>query len=164
MSASSPIPCVCSGGGGGSATALTGNGGGGNGGSNGDCYWAGGGGVGGLGGNPSGNGQANSVTSAASGQANSVTSVLTSVSSAPAAGEAFQGERGKNESGAQIVEWNMFSEDTKDHFGPLESADDRELNPDDRGLRHNKEVVATRNRLLMSKFSHTYLLTFTQYI
>ena len=126
MSASSPIPCVCSGGGG-SATALTANGG-----SNGDCYWAGGGG----GCNPSGgNGQANSVTSAASGQANSVTSVLTSVSSAPATGEAFQGERGKNESGAQIVvEWNMFSEDTKDHFGPLESADDRELNPDDRGL------------------------------
>ena len=56
----------------------------------------------------------------------------------------------------------MFSEDTKDHFGPLESAEDRELNPDDRG--HDKEVVATRNRLLMSKFSHTYLLTFTQYI
>ena len=133
MSASSPIPCVCSGGGG-SATSVTGNGGGGNGGNHGDCYWAGGGGGGG-GCHPSGNGQANSVTSAASGQANSVTSVLTSVSSAPATGEAFQGERGKNESGAQIVvEWNMFSEDTKDHFGPLESADDRELNPDDRGL------------------------------
>ena len=90
MSASSPIPCVCSGGGG-SATALMANGGGGNGGSNGACYWAGGGGGGG-GCNPSGNGQANSVTSAASGQANSVTSVLTSVSSAPA-GEAFQGMR-----------------------------------------------------------------------